>query len=178
MIAAVPVAGDARKGSGRRLRTGAASAALTLAALGWLASATAAEVKIVDVKAYAFLERAGRLSDNLVGGPPLVDAPRGGAPGGDMATAVLLDFVFQGDKNAAPKNATATVDLTQINRAGAQTITHKVFRDFLFGPDGVEHKAVFLEGATCTPLAIDVRAGRSAKSARLDFQCDAEPPPN
>ena len=73
--------------------------------------AHAAELKIVEVKAYAFLERAGKLSDDLVGGDGLVNAPMGGAPGGDTATALLLDFTFAGDKNASPKYATATVDL-------------------------------------------------------------------
>jgi hypothetical protein len=140
---------------------------------GLCAPLRAAELKIVDVKAYAYLEREGRLSDNLIGEPRLINAPRGGAaPGGDTATAVLLDFVFQGDKNATPKYATATIDLVQTNRDGQNTITHKAFTNFVFGPDGVQHKAVFLDGATCMPLAIEVHAGHTAKSARLDFQCD------
>lgn len=171
------VASDGGEGASNRFRNAAARAALALAALAFLVDAKAAEIKIVDVKAYAYLERAGRLSDNLIGGPPIVDAPKGGAPDGDTATALLLDFIFQGDPNATPKDATATVDLTQINRTGARTITHKVFTKFMFGADGVEHKAVFLEGATCMPLAIDVRAGHSSKSARLEFQCETERAP-
>jgi hypothetical protein len=72
----------------------------------------AADLKIVDVKAYAFLEHAGKLSDDLVSsGQSLVDAPKGGALGGDTATGLLLDFIFAGDKNASPKYATAIVDL-------------------------------------------------------------------
>jgi hypothetical protein len=65
-----------------------------LAGLGLLTSASAVELKIVDVKVYAYLERAGKLSDNLIGQQALVDAPRGGALNGDTATALLLDFVF------------------------------------------------------------------------------------
>ena len=66
----------------------------------------AAQLKIVDVKAYAFLEHAGKLSDDLVsGGQSLVDAPKGGALGGDTATGLLIDFTFEGDKNASPKYA-------------------------------------------------------------------------
>ena len=111
--------------------------------------AQAAELKIVDVKAYAFLEHAGKLSDDLVSSDQsLVDAPRGGALGGDTATGVLLDFTFEGDKNASPKYATAVVDLTQTGHSGQQVVTHKAFTNFIFGPDGIEHKAVFLEGAT------------------------------
>jgi hypothetical protein len=154
---------------------GAAAAAAVLALAG---GAHAAELKIVDVKAYAFLEHAGKLSDDLLtGDQPLVDAPRGGAPGGDSATGVLLDFTFEGDKNASPKYATAVVDLTQTGHSGQQVVTHKAFTNFIFGPDGIEHKAVFLDAATCMPLAIQVHAGKTQKTAKLEFQCTETPAP-
>ena len=156
----------------------AIGAAMILAALGLLGSAAAAELKITDVKAYAYLEHAGKLSDDLVGGHPLENAPRGGAPGGDTATALLIDFTFEGDKNASPKYATATVDLTQINHAGERVVTHKAFTNFIFGAEGVEHKAVFLEGSTCMPLAIDVHAGHTSKSTKLDFHCESARAPD
>jgi hypothetical protein len=147
-----------------------AAAAVTF--LLFAGGAHAAELKIVDVKAYAFLEHAGKLSDDLfTSDQPLVDAPRGGAPGGDSATGVLLDFTFEGDKNASPKYATAVVDLTQTGHSGQQVVTHKAFTNFIFGPDGIEHKAVFLDAATCMPLAIQVHAGKTQKTAKLDFQC-------
>jgi hypothetical protein len=148
------------------MKAGAAAMGLMLAG-----GAHAAEIKIVEVKVYAFLEHAGKLSDDLLGGPALVNAPKGGAPGGDTATGLLLDFAFEGDENASPKYATATIDLTQTGHAGQLILTHKAFTNFIFGPDGLEHKAVFLEGATCMPLAIDIRAGKTRKSAKLDFQC-------
>lgn len=140
--------------------------------------AQAAELRIVDVKAYVFLEHAGKLSDDLLGRQPLVNAPRGGAPGGDTATALLLDFTFKGDRNASPKYATATVDLTQTTHAGERVVTHKGFANFIFGEDGVEHKVVLLEAATCMPIAIEVHAGKTSKSARLNFQCDMTRAPN
>jgi hypothetical protein len=144
-----------------------AAASLTLAG-----AAQAAELKIIDVKAYAFLEHAGKLSDDLLGvDQSLVDAPRGGALGGDSATGVLLDFTFEGDKNASPKYATAVVDLTQTGHSGQQVVTHKAFTNFMFGSDGIEHKVVFLENATCMPLAIQVHAGKTQKAAKLDFSC-------
>ena len=147
-------------------------AAAALAAFALLAgSAGAAELKIVDVKAFVFLERSGKLSEDILAGPALVDAPRGGAPGGDSATGVLIDFTFEGDKNFSPKYATATVDLTQTGRTGQQVVTHKAFTGFRFGEDGVEHKAIYLENATCSPLSIVVRAGKTEKSTRLDFSC-------
>ena len=146
-----------------------AAAVMSLALAG---AAHAAELKIIDVKAYAFLEHAGKLSDDLIGNDQsLVDAPRGGALGGDTATGVLLDFTFEGDKNASPKYATAVVDLTQTGRSGQQVVTHKAFTNFIFGADGIEHKAVFLEGATCMPLAIQVHAGKTQKTAKLEFSC-------
>jgi hypothetical protein len=146
--------------------------AAAVVGLGLVGSAGAAQLKITDVKAYAFLEHAGKLSDDLVsGGEGLVDAPKGGAFGGDTATGLLIDFTFEGDKNVSPKYATAVVDLTQTGRSGQPITTHKAFTNFIFGADGVEHKVVFLEGATCMPLAIQVHAGKTEKSAKLDFHC-------
>jgi hypothetical protein len=148
---------------------GVIAAATSLALAG---AAQAADLKIIDVKAYAFLEHAGKLSDDLLSiDQSVVDAPRGGALGGDTATGLLLDFTFEGDKNASPKYATAVVDLTQTGHSGQQVVTHKAFTNFMFGSDGLEHKVVFLENATCMPLAIQVHAGKTQKAARLDFSC-------
>ncbi len=83
----------------------------------------------------------------------------------------MLDFIFAGDKNFSPRYATATVDLTQTAVAGQQIVIHKAFTGFVFGAEGVEHKAVFLESATCAPLTVDVRAGKTRKSIKLDFSC-------
>ena len=118
-----------------------------------------------------FLEHAGKFSDNIVGASPFADLPKGGGPNHETATGVLFDLTFAGDKNSAPKYATATVDIAQSGSAGQQIVTHKAFTNFIFAADGVEHKALFLEGATCMPLAIDVHAGKSEMTANLDFQC-------
>jgi hypothetical protein len=142
----------------------AALAALSGPALG-------AEVRITDVRAYLFLEHAGKLSEDIVGAPPFENLPKGGGPNHETATGILVDLTFSGDKNSAPKYAAATVDIVQSGAAGRQVVTHKAFANFIFGADGIEHKAFFLEGATCMPLAIDVRAGKTEKSAKLDFHC-------
>jgi hypothetical protein len=71
----------------------------------------------------------------------------------------------------------AIVDLTQTGRSGRPVITHKAFSNFIFGPDGIEHKAVFLDAATCMPLAIEVHAGKTQRTAKIDFQCTEEPAP-
>jgi hypothetical protein len=153
-------------------RGGVRVVAAAVLGLGLVGGAGAAQLKITDVKAYAFLEHAGKLSDDLVsGGEGLIDAPKGGAFGGDTATGLLIDFTFEGDKNVSPKYATAVVDLTQTGRSGQPITTHRAFTNFIFGADGFEHKVVFLEGATCMPLAIQVHAGKTEKSAKLDFHC-------
>ena len=157
--------------------------AAALAASATFARAAAPEVKIVDIKVYVFLEHADKLSDDLVGTEGLLNAPRGGAPGGDTATGVLVDLTFSGEKNGAPKAGAskapaATVDLTQTTRDGGRIVTHKAFDTIAFGPEGIAHKAIYLEGATCMPLDIDARAGRTSKSARIAFQCDAVREPN
>jgi hypothetical protein len=157
---------------------GALRAAAAVAVFALFGGARAADLKIVDIKAYAFLEHAGKLSDDLISSDEtLIDAPKGGALGGDTATGLLLDFTFEGDKNASPKYATASVDLTQTGHSGKQLITHKGFTNFIFGPDGLEHKAMFLEAATCMPLAIQVHAGKTEKTAKIDFQCTEERAP-
>jgi hypothetical protein len=88
-----------------------------------------------------------------------------------LASAILIDLTFSGDKNSAPKYATATVDVTQTNHAGQQVVTHKGFTNFVFGPDGIQHKAFLLENATCMRLQVDVHANKTAKTLRLSFSC-------
>jgi hypothetical protein len=147
---------------------------LFLAALGlacMAAPATAADLKIVDVRASLFWERAGKFSEIAVGAQPLENLAKGGGADHDTATAVLFDLTFSGDKNASPKYATATVDITQSSRAGQQIVTRKAFTNFIFGAEGVEHKAFLLENSTCMPITVDVRAGKTTKNVRLDFQC-------
>jgi len=132
--------------------------------------AMAAELKITDIKAYLYLEHAGKLSDNIVGAPPFENVAKGVGADHDPATAILFDLTFAGDKNASPKYATATVDVTQSSRTG-QIVTHKAFTNFIFGADGIQHKVFLVENGTCMPIVVDVRANKTAKNVRLDFQC-------
>jgi len=132
--------------------------------------ATAAELKITDIKAYLYLEHAGKLSDNIVGAPAFENVAKGGGADHDPATAILFDLTFAGDKNASPKYATATVDVTQSSRSG-QIVTHKAFTNFIFGADGIQHKVFLVENGTCMPIVVDVRANKTAKNVKLDFQC-------
>jgi hypothetical protein len=139
-------------------------------ALG-LGVARAADVRIVGVKAFLFWEHSGKFSDDIVDQPAFDNLARGGGPNREAATAVLFDLTFAGEKNATPKYATATVDITQSQLTGQSIVTHKAFTNFVLGEDGLQHKALLVENATCAPLALDVHTAKSEKSVRLDFAC-------
>ena len=83
----------------------------------------------------------------------------------------MFDFLFAGEKNSSPKYATATVDITQSSRAGQPIVTHKAFTNFVFGPEGQQHKALMLENATCMPMTVEVHSGKTARAVSLDFSC-------
>ena len=134
-------------------------------------SARAADLKIVDIKASLFLEASGKFSEPVAEVAPMENLAKGDGPDRRLASAVLIDLTFTGDKNASPKFATATVDVTQTNHSGQQVVTHKAFTNFIFGPEGVQHKAFLLESATCMPLQVDVHANKTAKTLRLAFSC-------
>ena len=133
--------------------------------------AEAANLKITDIKASLYLETTGQFSEPLADGASLHDLAKGGGPDKRLASAVLIDLTFSGDKNSTPKFATATVDVLQTNHAGQQVITHKGFDNFVFSAEGVEHKAFLLENATCMPLQVIVHANKTSKTLRLGFDC-------
>ncbi len=143
----------------------------TLAFLFGLGAARGAEVRIVDIKAYLFWEHAGKFSDDIVGQPAFQNLARGGGPGHEAASAVLFDLTFSGEKNATPKYATATVDITQSQSVGRPIVIHKAFANFVLDADGRQHKALLVENATCSPLELAVHAGKTDKSVALDFAC-------
>jgi hypothetical protein len=67
-------------------------------------AAEGAELKIVDLRAYAFLEHAATPPNDLIcSDETMVDAPKGGARlGGDTATGLLLDFTFEATGTLPP----------------------------------------------------------------------------
>ena len=136
------------------------------------AAASAADVRIAEIRAYLWLERSGKLSANLVGSKEaLFNTVVGEGSAGEPASNVLVEIVLAGDKNSAPKYASAIVNLTQSGKGGQKSVTKKGLGGFLFGESGTVHKALFLENATCAPLEIEVKVGKAVKSAKLDFQC-------
>jgi hypothetical protein len=151
------------------LRFAAAVAGLFLCAGG----AIAADVKVTDIKGYLFLERSGRLSANIFAAPgPFKNLSTAGGADGEPASNMLLEFVFTGDKNSAPKYASALINIIQSGKNGQKARTTKAFGGFVFGDGGEAHKSLFIENATCMPLEIEVKAGKSVKTVKVEFACD------
>lgn len=153
-------------------------ALLALAFLAGTSAATSAraQVAVVDIRAQAFLERSGRLSDNLVGaGKALHNTVIGEGDAGEPADAVLVTLVFSGAKNTKSSDKIArdlaAVTVKQKTKTGERIALKRVYGGFLFGESGRIHKAFLLDNATCAPLEIEVKVGRSAKTAKIDFSC-------
>jgi hypothetical protein len=116
------------------MNTSAAIAAALLFASG---PATAAELKIVDIKAFLYFEHAGKLSDNIVGAQPFENVAKGGGADHDPATAILFDLTFAGDRRAG-----SVLDQEDfvLNSVGAEDeIREGLVRDDLAGAAGLGH---------------------------------------
>jgi hypothetical protein len=135
-------------------------------------AARAADVKINDIKAYFYLERTGRLSDNFLGAKEAFHNVSTGGSAAEPASNILVEVVIGGEKNTAPKFASTLVNITQFGKNGQKTRTTKGFGGFVFGDSGETHKSLFLENATCLPIEIEVKAGKSTKTVRAEFSCD------
>ena len=137
----------------------------------WATQVQAADLKILDIKASLYLEATGKFSEPLEDGKDQLNLAKGDGPDKTLASAVLIELTFSGDKNSAPKFATATVDVTQSSKTGQPIVTHKGVTNFVFGADGLEHKAFLMESATCMPLQVEVHANKTVKKLRIPFEC-------
>ena len=154
--------------NGMRVSIIAVSAVLAMAS-----GVRAADVKVSDIKAYLYLEKSGRLSENIIGAKEaFVNTSTGGGAAREPASNILIEIVLLGDKNTAPKFASALVNITQSGKNGQKSRTTKAFGGFQFGDIGEVHKSVFLENATCMPLEIEVKAGKSTKTVKAEFSCE------
>ena len=147
-----------------------------LLALGLCALPAQAQVAIAEIKAQLFLERSGALSDNLVGRSlALHNTVIGEGDAGEPAEAVLVTLVFTGAKNSKSSDKIArdlaAVTVRQKARTGEKILLKRVYGGFLFGESGRFHKVFMLDNATCAPLEIEVKIGRSVRNASLDFRC-------
>jgi hypothetical protein len=144
------------------------------AAWSYLTPAVAQQdVRVQDLRASVFLERSGRLSDDLLKmpGAKLVNMPHGQGEFGEPANTVVFMVVLSGQRNTTPKYAAAVVNITQTGRTGQKTVSKRALEGFAFGPEGTVIRPVVLENATCQSIEIEVKTQRSAKTATLAFEC-------
>ncbi len=149
-----------------------ASAVCLMAAAG----PAAAQVAIADIRMQLFLERSGTFSDNLVGAKKaLHNTIIGEGDAGEPADAVLVTLAFTGAKNSRSSDKIArdlaAITVRQKTKTGEKILLKRVYGGFLFGESGRAHKAFLLDNATCAALEVEVKVGRSTRTAKLDFTC-------
>ena len=146
--------------------------AMTLAAA---APAMAQSITIDSIRAQFVQEDSGTLSENIAGSKKaFVNVPSGGA--GEPAHVVLFTLVFKGPagQKSSDKLARdlANVSITQRTEKGNKVLLKRAYGNFTFSKDGLTHRSILVEDATCNPLEIDVKIARSQKVERLSFKCD------
>jgi hypothetical protein len=139
--------------------------------------ALAQDVAITGVKAQAFLERSGKLSDDLVAAKkPFKNLVRPDGDLGEPANALLITLAFSGPKNTEGSKKVARdlaqVTVKQTSGDAPKTLLYRAFGGFSFGPDGQAYRAFMLDDATCAPLEIEVKVGRTQKTQALDLACE------
>lgn len=146
------------------------AAALGCAQIG---TAEAQEVRLGDLRAHLYLERSGKLSDDLLGmkAPSLKDLPRGEGVFGEPANTVVLNVTLLGAPNTQPKHATALVNITTTNRTGQRRTETRPLMGFVFGEDGRLNRPIVLDNITCARVEIEVKSRAATKRAALEFTC-------
>ena len=139
-------------------------------------AANTVPVVLQDLKMQLFLERTGRLSDNIVGSKKTFhNTILGEGDAGEPADAVLVTLVFQGGKNSMGSDKLARdmaqVKVTQMAKTGNKILLNRVYGGFIFGENGLAHKAFLIDNATCAPLEVDAKIGKTRKVAKIDFKC-------
>lgn len=137
---------------------------------------TSTAITIKDMTAKLFLERSGTFSENIIGSKKAFhNTVIGEGDAGEPADAVLVTLTFEGGKNTRASDkvasALAQIKVTQTTRQGKKILLNRVYGGMLFGDNGLTHKAFIVDNATCAPLEIEARIGKSSKSAKIDFQC-------
>lgn len=152
--------------------------ALALISGAFLLSGPAlAQVAVEEVQVQLFLEKSGKLSENLVGTKKkLVNTPAGEGDAGEPADSLLITLTFAGPKNTTSSDKiardVASITVTQMTKAGPKVL-RKAYAGFRFGENGKSFKAFSMDGATCLPLEVEVKVGKTRKAAKIDFECTA-----
>jgi hypothetical protein len=136
-------------------------------------AASAQEVRLGDLRAHLYLERSGKLSDDLLiaKSPNLKDLPRGEGVFGEPANTLVLNVQLLGAPNTQPKHASAMVNIVTTNRAGQRKTETRPLLGFVFGEDGKLNRPIVLDNITCSKVEIEVKSRAAAKRATLDFAC-------
>jgi hypothetical protein len=147
-----------------------------LASILFAASAQA-QVAVEDVQVQLFLEKSGKLSENLVGTKKkFVNTPAGEGDAGEPADSLIVTLTFTGPKNTTSSDKiardVASISVTQMTKAGPKVL-RKAYAGFRFGENGKAFKAFSMDGATCLPWEVEVKVGKSRKTAKIDFECAA-----
>jgi hypothetical protein len=146
---------------------------LVAATLACATPAVAQDVRLGDVRAHLYLERSGKLSDDLLAqkNAKLADLPRGEGVFGEPANTLILNVTLLGAPNTQPKHATALVNITTTNRTGQRRTETRPLMGFVFGEDGKLNRPIVLENVTCSKVEIEVKSRGAAKRAELPFTC-------
>jgi hypothetical protein len=146
-----------------------------LSSLVFLAAtpAFAQEIRIADLRAHLYLERTGKLSDDVLAmqRPNLKDLPRGEGVFGEPVNTVLINVGLAGAANTQPKHATAIVNIITTNRTGQRKTETRPLMGFVFGTDGRLNRPIVLDNITCSKVEIEVKTRGTARRAELDFSC-------
>lgn len=151
-----------------------ATATLAMAAFGQsLSPAAAQDIRIGDLRAHLYLERSGKLSDDLLAmkSPVLNNVPMGEGVFNEPANTVILNVGLIGAPNTQPKHASAMVNITTTNRTGQRRTETRPMMGFVFGQDGKVNRPIALDNITCAKVEVEVKARGASKRATLDFSC-------
>ena len=131
--------------------------------------AAAAEFQIKEIRAYLFYSTTGILSENIVGSKKtFYNTVIGEGEAGGPASNVVIDLVLVG---GGGPTQTATLKVAYKTQGRDATLTRS-FDNSTFNEGEVKHESVLLENATCWPVTIEARVGKSpAKTATLKFGC-------
>jgi hypothetical protein len=152
-----------------KMRIAAASAGLVLSCGG----AMAQEVRLGDLRAHLYLEKSGKLSDDVLAikNAKLTDLPRGEGVFGEPANTVVLNVQLLGAPNTQPRHASAMVNITTTNRAGQRRTETRPLLGFVFGDDGKLNRPIVIADVTCSKVEIEVKSRAATKRAELPFTC-------
>jgi hypothetical protein len=142
------------------------------------AAGASAQVMVEEIRLQVFKEQSGTFSENIAGSRDVFEnAVSGRSQLGEPADAMLVTLVVSGPKNSKSSDKIArdlaSVTVTQAAKTGPRVLLKRAYGGFMFGNEGRSHKAFWLEGATCAPLEVDVRLGRSRKTTKVEFRCDS-----